>query len=111
MAQRVVVLLEDDLDGTQIAEGKGETITFGLDGKEYEIDLVNKNATALRKALAPYVEKASRVGKATQKRGRKTQVSSDAPAIRAWAASNGVEVSERGRIPADIKAQFEAAQK
>lgn len=111
MAQRVVVIKEDDLDGTSIAEGKGETITFALDGHTYEIDLVNKNATALRKLLQPYVDVAAKVGKATGKRGKKTSVGPDASAIRSWAAANKIEVSERGRIPADVKAQFEAAQK
>lgn len=111
MAQRVVVLLEDDLDGTQIAEGKGETVSFALDGKEYEIDLVNKNATALRKALAPYVEVAAKVGRKTGTRGKRTTVASDTKAIREWAAANGIEVSERGRISSEVRAKFEAAQK
>jgi hypothetical protein len=51
MAQRVEVRLTDDLDGTEIPSGKGETITFSLDGKSYEIDLTAKNASVLRKAL------------------------------------------------------------
>jgi hypothetical protein len=110
MAQRVVVELVDDLDGSNIPEGKGETVTFALDGYTYEIDLTNKNATALRKALAPFTEKASRVGKATNRRGSKTKVESDAKAVRAWAVSNGYEVPERGRIPADIREAYKAAQ-
>jgi Lsr2 len=56
MAQKVRVLLTDDVDGTEIPSGKGETVVFGLDGKSYEIDLTSKNATALRRAIKPYVD-------------------------------------------------------
>ena len=56
MAQRTVVRLTDDLSGVEIPAGKGETVTFSLDGRSYEIDLTAKNANALRKALRPYIE-------------------------------------------------------
>lgn len=111
MAQRVVVEKTDDLDGSLIGDGKGETVLFALDGKEYEIDLKAANAKTLRKSLEAYVAVAAKVGKATGKRGKRTQVASDAGAIREWCAANGIEVSERGRIPAEVRAKFEAAQK
>ena len=94
MAQRVVVTLSDDIDGSEAAE----TIAFGLDGKSYEIDLNEANAKKLRKALAPYVDagrKRSRSGKAY----RQTQVAPDPAAVRAWAQANKQEVPPRGRIP------------
>jgi hypothetical protein len=56
MAQRTVVRLTDDLSGVEIPSGKGETVTFSLDGRSYEIDLTAKNASGLRKALRPYIE-------------------------------------------------------
>jgi hypothetical protein len=109
MAQRVQVILEDDLDGTQIPEGKGETVSFSLDGREYEIDLTTKNATALRKALAPYTEKASRVGKKTGTRGKRTQVGPAPAIIKEWARANGYEVADRGRIPQDVREAYDKA--
>src|SRR3954452_661641 len=62
MAQRTVVQLVDDIDGTQIADNQGETVTFGLDGATYEIDLTDQNAKQLRDAAQIYVAKGRRVG-------------------------------------------------
>jgi hypothetical protein len=110
MAQRVQVVLEDDLDG-----GKAdETVTFGLDGTTYEIDLSKKNAAKLRDALSGYVGVARKVtgrgrgttGRAGRSRGRSATDSAD---IRAWAKENGYEVSERGRISAEVRAAYNEA--
>ncbi|WP_433162887.1 histone-like nucleoid-structuring protein Lsr2 [Kribbella sp. CA-247076] len=109
MAQRVQVVLEDDLDG-----GKAdETVTFGLDGTTYEIDLSKKNAAKLRDALAGYVGSARRVsgrrgGGAGRARGR-GRSASDSADIRAWAKENGYDVSERGRISAEVRAAYNEA--
>lgn len=108
MAQRVQILLEDDLDG-----GKAdETVTFGLDGSTYEVDLSSSNAKKLREALAPYVGAGRKVTargrRAGGGRGRKGGASS-ASDIRAWARENGYEVSDRGRVPAEVRAAYEAA--
>src|SRR4051812_28122535 len=109
MAQRVQVVLEDDLDG-----GKAdETVLFGLDGTTYEIDLSKKNAAKLRDALAGYVGSARRVsgrrgGAAGRARGR-GRSASDSADIRAWAKENGYEVSERGRISAEVRAAYNEA--
>jgi hypothetical protein len=90
MAQRVEVLLTDDLDGTDIPAGRGETIVFSLDGKTYEIDLTNRNSSALRKALAPYVEAGRPVKKSRGSRvARTTQVGADTKTIKEWARANG----------------------
>ncbi|UUU23290.1 histone-like nucleoid-structuring protein Lsr2 [Streptomyces sp. DSM 40750] len=105
MAQRVVVTLSDDIDGSEAAE----TIAFGLDGKSYEIDLNEAHAKTLRKALAPYVEagrKRSKSGKAY----KQTQVAPDPAAVRAWAQANKLEVPARGRIPKRVYEAFAEAQ-
>ena len=106
MAQKVHITLEDDLDGGEAAE----TVSFGLDGKTYEIDLSDKNAAALREALARYVAAGRRSGSGrTSVPRRRTQVGTSAREIRDWARSNGRKVPERGRIPAEIREAFEAA--
>ncbi|WP_046468618.1 histone-like nucleoid-structuring protein Lsr2 [Allosalinactinospora lopnorensis] len=110
MAQKVQVLLVDDLDGGEAEE----TVSFGVDGTSYEIDLSANNASKLREALAPYVEVAR---KAPQKTGRGKRQQRSAPSrersaeIRAWAKAAGKQVNERGRIPAAIVAEYEAAQR
>lgn len=104
MAQRVVVTLSDDIDGGEAAE----TVTFGLDGKSYEIDLTTDNAKSLRTELAPFVE----AGRKRAKSGRtyhRTAVAPDPRAVRAWAESNGFEVPARGRIPKKVYEAFNAA--
>ena len=112
MAQKVQVLLVDDIDGGTA----DETVTFSLDGVAYEIDLTTDHATQLRDSFATWVANARKVsGRSAQRapRGaaapRRAGGSSDATAIREWARANGRNVSERGRISADIKAAYEAA--
>jgi hypothetical protein len=111
VAQRVITELIDDLDGTALLEGAGESVTFALDGVEYQIDLSVKNATKLRKALHPFIEAGRRVGgKAPRRRpSSKSGSREDAKAIRRWAAENGIELSARGRIPAGVLEQYRAA--
>ncbi len=105
MATRTVTELLDDMTG-QLAD---ETVTFGLDGVEYEIDVTKKNAAALRKALTPYKDVARRVGGRKQNTPKPVATGVDNRAVRAWAASNGIELSERGRIPAHVIEQYQAA--
>ena len=109
MAQRVEVSLTDDLTGGDIPAGKGETLAFALDGKTYEIDLTSKNATALRKALAPYIGAGRPVKNSRGVRVKRTQVDADSRTIKEWARSNGYEVNDRGRIPNQIREAFDAA--
>ncbi|WP_413754733.1 histone-like nucleoid-structuring protein Lsr2 [Streptomyces sp. MMBL 11-3] len=105
MAQQTIVQLLDDLDGSEASE----TIVFGLDGRTYEIDLNDKNAAKLRKALAPYVDKGRKL---SQARGGKrtsagrTATDGDTAQIRAWAKENGYKVNDRGRVPAEIKEAY-----
>jgi Lsr2 len=106
MAHRVTVELEDDLDGGPA----DETLRFGLDGSEYEIDLRKNNASRFRRQIAPYIEHARRAGRGQRRRPGRT-ASSRQPSgdIRAWAKDHGIAVSERGRIPAGVAEQYEAA--
>lgn len=104
MAQKVHIILEDDLDGGEATE----TVSFALDGRSYEIDLNDKNAKALRDALSTYVASARRAGGRTGGAKRRS-VSSNAREIRDWARSNGHQVPDRGRIPSTVREAFEAA--
>jgi hypothetical protein len=106
MAQRVVVRLIDDLSGAEVPAGKGETVSFGLDGTSYEIDLTAKNASVLRKALRPYVE-AARPIKARAHRPARTRIAADTRTVKQWARANGYEVNDRGRVPKAVLAAFE----
>jgi hypothetical protein len=105
MATRTIVEMTDDLDGKRAAE----TVRFGLDGREYEIDLSEKNAKAIRKAFEPWQGSARRVS--SRRGGAVTRVETgvDTAAVRAWAASNGIELSARGRLPKDVVEQYRAA--
>ena len=107
MAQRVEVVLVDDIDGGPA----DETVQFALDGVGYEIDLNSGNATALREALAVWVGHGRRVsGRGSSRRGAGKRSSSNETAqIRAWAKEQGLAVSDRGRISAEVKAAYEAA--
>ncbi len=102
MAQKVQVVLVDDIDGGHA----DETVRFGLDGTNYEIDLSSAHARELRDALASWVAAGRKV---TGRSAARPRTSDDTSKIRAWAKSNGYAVSERGRIAADIRAAYNAA--
>ena len=116
MARKVQVILSDDLDENVPAD---ETVSFSLDGTNYEIDLSDKNAEELRDAFSRYVQAARKVGRgggrasgggrsrATGGGGRMDR--EQAGAIRDWARKNGHAVSDRGRIPASVVEAYEAA--
>jgi hypothetical protein len=117
MAQRTVVQLVDDIDGTQITDNQGETVTFGLDGATYEIDLTTHNAQQLRDAVQIYIANGRRVGGG---RGRPTgngrpsapttkRDPQQTKAIKDWARANGHKVAERGRISQSVLDAYEAA--
>lgn len=127
MARRIVHQLVDDLDGTVMEIGSGETVLFSLDGTAYEIDLTDENAAALRSALAPYIAAARSVstrttsasrssgggraagsGGSTGRRQRRAGQRDYGP-VREWAAKNGYTLSERGRVPASVLEAYDAA--
>lgn len=106
MAQRVKILLTDDMDGTEA----DETVRFGLDGGQYEIDLSSQNAAILRDTIRPYVGKARRVRKSAPRAAGASR-SPETKKIRAWAKENGYEVSDRGRVEKHIKDAYYEAMK
>lgn len=111
MAQKHIVQLIDDLDGSQAAE----TVSFALDGASYEIDLSEKNAARLRDALATYVANARRSSRpGGGRRGARSSGSradrEQTQAIRTWARNNGYKVGEKGRIPAHVLEAYHATQ-
>lgn len=109
MAQKIQTVFVDDIDGTE-AEG---TVRFGLDGAEYEIDLNAGHAQALREALAPYVSAARRAGGGTRRparaAARRSPASVNTTEVREWAKSQGIDVKDRGRVPAELVVKFKAA--
>lgn len=109
MAQKIQTLLIDDLDGSN-AEG---TVLFGLDGSQYEIDLNTGHAGELRATLARYTEAARKVHgparRSTQGRRRPAADGTTNAELRAWANAQGIEIKDRGRIPADVVARFREA--
>jgi hypothetical protein len=109
MAQRIQTLYIDDLDGGK-AEG---TVRFGLDGTDYEIDLSAAHAKALRKAAEKYVQAGRKVGSSTRRasrtNGRGRAAGPNPSEVREWAKSQGVKVSDRGRVSTDLIVKFKAA--
>lgn len=106
MVMRVVEVFEDDLDGSSA----DVTLSFALDGTSYEIDLSDANAQRMREVFQPYVEAAKPVAKAKVQKRSAGRPSGDSPAVvRAWAKANGYEVNERGRIPSNVIAAYQAA--
>jgi hypothetical protein len=113
MARKVEVKLLDDTDGSQA----DETVTFGVDGSNYEIDLSHKNAERLRSDLEKFLHAARRVGRGGITPSRRVRVAGGAPAkadraqnqaIRDWAKRKGIQLSERGRIPRNVIEQYES---
>ena len=105
MAKNVSVVITDDLDGSAGAE----TVAFGFDGVSYEIDLAAANRAKLEKALAPFIA-AARKTRPSARRGasRPATPSVDRAAVRTWAKGAGLKVSDRGRISAEIMAEYDA---
>ncbi|MCX8557985.1 hypothetical protein EB75_04050 [Mycobacterium sp. ST-F2] len=132
MAERIVVQLVDDITGAEITDDSGERINFSVRGVDYQIDLSAANVAKFEKALAPYLDAATRVGgrrartqkaaeptsrpaKSTSRgRGRKAAKGASSKeqlaAIREWAQENGYDVAARGRIKSDIVEAYHAAQ-
>jgi|SRR3954453_2415205 hypothetical protein len=108
MATKTVVVRVDDLTGNPA----DTTVTFAIDHTEYEIDLSENNAGELREAFSRYVQAARKVSASGGRRGAQPKPAysgSDPAAVRAWAKGQGIEVSPRGRIKADVVEQYRAA--
>ncbi len=107
MARKTVTDLVDDLTG---GTEDVTTVQFNYRGVAYSVDLDAENAEAFDEAMTPFIEVARRVGGIRPEVARSSQPS-DTRAIRAWAAENGIEVQPRGRISADVRRRYEAAQR
>lgn len=107
MTHKVTVSLQDDLDGSPAAR----TVRFALAGSEFEIDLSEKNARRFREQITPFLEHARRAGKLAGARPASRGAASRARTsrIRAWARDHGMELNDRGRIPANVVERYEAA--
>ncbi len=108
MAKKTVVVLEDDIDGSEASE----TISFALDGSEYVIDLNEGHANELRGALSRFTNAGRRVSGGRGRSAARTKSSRggpDARAVRMWAVENGIQVNTRGRIQAEVVEKYEAA--
>jgi Lsr2 len=115
MAQRFQVLLVCDVHGDETPGT--ETVNFALDGNAYEIDTCDAHAAKLREAFAPYIAVGRRAGRSSvgsggrRRRGSRSPSGVDPAAVRAWARSNNVKVSERGRISAEVLERYAASKK
>jgi len=104
--------LVDDIDGALLEVGEGETVHFSLNGVAYEIDLTNSHAEELRAALAPYINAGRRASAGSSRAAaprRRAARNSEVGEIREWAKAQGLKVSERGRIAADVMEAYRAA--
>ena len=111
--KKTTVQLLDDLDGTVIENGSGATVAFAFEGESFEVDLSEKNLAEFRSALKPYADVARRVGyiPATSRGTSGTKSDrAELQAIREWAAANGIQVSDRGRIAATVRDAYSSAQ-
>jgi hypothetical protein len=107
MAKETFVRLTDDLDGSEAVE----ELTFALRGTEYEIDLNSKNVAALEKALEKFITAGRRVRpvRGTTRRSAGTTPKEDLNALRDWARANGYRVADRGRVSAEVREAYFAA--
>jgi hypothetical protein len=105
LARKIETTFVDDIDGSE-AEG---TVRFSLDGTGYEIDLSVTHGEQLHKALAPYIAHARKTSALKGVRGRRDAGGVDTHAVREWARGQGIEVKQRGRVPASIAEQYRQA--
>lgn len=108
MAKKTVIKIVDDIDGVELDEY--ETVRWSLDGKNYEFDTSPEHAEEFRNHVATYVAASRSAGRSAARRGAGTaRATTNTRVVRQWANDNGFTVSDRGRIPADVLAAFEAA--
>ena len=107
MAKQKIVTITDDIDGSEGAQ----TVAFGLNGQSWEIDLGKKNRDKFTRGLAPFVAAARRAPSTGTRRrsSRSPGERHNSASVRAWARENGIKLSDRGRIPAGILAQYQSS--
>ncbi|MCX2746868.1 Lsr2 family protein [Arthrobacter sp. MI7-26] len=105
MATKTYIRLVDDIDGTDA----NETISFAIDGAEYEIDLNEAHSNELREAVSKFTAAARKVGRVKTPPRRSAAATTDTKAIRAWANETGIPINSRGRIQADVIERYQTA--
>lgn len=105
MATKTMIALEDDLDGGPA----DETVQFGLGTTDFEIDLSGRNADKFRTDMAPFIEHARKSGRQKHQSTRSATVRQHSAGVRAWAKEHGIDIGDRGRIPASVNEQYQAA--
>ncbi len=105
METKVFTTLQDDIDGSNAVE----TVRFGLDGVEWEIDLSERNANRLRNSLSDFTSHGRKVGGHRRRKAANSSTEFDPKAVRKWAEANGIEVNSRGRIPAELVDRYKSA--
>lgn len=114
MAKRTIEVLTSDLSGDEMKPGEGRTIEFSVDGKDYSIDLTDKEAAGFDKAIAMYVEHATKlggrrsVGGSSRRSGGSGRSKEELADARAWLKQNGHQVSDRGRIKQELLDIYDA---
>lgn len=109
VAQKTIVKMYDDLDGSEI-DAEGKSVSFSFDGASYEIDLSGKNVEKMRADLQVYIDKARKVSRRSSGGSSKSEPAPlDTRAVRAWAEEQGLEVSARGRLSSELIEQYRAA--
>jgi hypothetical protein len=109
--KETITVVRDDLDGSVIEEGQGETVRFSVNNTSYIMDLTTKNAAAFRDAIKPYIDAAVKEvaslprSASSAPKGNKEELQK----IRQWAKDNGYQVSDRGRVSAEIQSAYHAA--
>lgn len=112
MASRVVTQLISDLSGAEISEGEGEAVDFSYRGTHYTIDLTASEAADFDEAMSLYLQNATRCGRGNSSSAsapRARRGAGDAKAVREWAREQGIDVPQRGRIPAEVRSQYDAS--
>jgi nucleoid-associated protein Lsr2 len=107
VATRVITKLVSDLSGKEIADGEGETVEFSYRGRSFAIDLTSAETAKFDSAMAKYLEHARAVV-GTARRRPSSAPGADGKSIRAWARETGLQIPERGRIPAEVRKQYQA---
>lgn len=103
MSRTVSVVVTDDIDGS----AEAEAVSFSFNGHGYEIDLGPANRQRMRDSLQPFIAAGRPAGRRTP--GRAAPRRPDLAAIRAWAAAQGLRISERGRISTEVISKYDAA--
>lgn len=110
MAEKILVVKIDDMDGTEIADGEAHELLFSVNGTEYRMDLSKKNMDKFTKAVSPFTEKAKKVrSRRGPKRTGTSMPTEQIAQIREWAKNNGYDISDRGRIPIKVVEDWELA--